>query len=106
MRGAGLSSRRGGTGGLRRSEHHFPGIFENAGIGMAAERVPTPFNAFEQASTGPDRSPEGSGLGLAIVDHLVGEMGGAIAVATEKGVGTCFTVRFPTDDSVAGESAE
>lgn len=73
---------------------------------MAAERVPTPFNAFEQASTGPDRSPEGSGLGLAIVDHLVGEMGGAIAVATEKGVGTCFTVRFPTDDSVAGESAE
>jgi len=79
---------------------------EDTGIGMAPERVSKLFNAFEQASTGPDRSHEGSGLGLAIVDHLVGEMGGTIEVATEKGVGTCFTVRFPTDDGVAGESAE
>jgi PAS domain S-box-containing protein len=79
---------------------------EDTGIGMDPDRVNQLFNAFEQESTGPDRSHEGSGLGLAIVDHLVGEMGGTIEVATEKGVGTCFTVRFPTDDSVAGESAE
>ena len=68
---------------------------EDTGIGMDPDRVPKLFNAFEQGSTGTDRSHEGSGLGLAIVDRLVSEMGGSLAVETEKGVGTCFTVRLP-----------
>jgi PAS domain S-box-containing protein len=68
---------------------------EDTGIGMDPDRVPKLFNAFEQESTGTDRSHEGSGLGLAIVDRLVHEMGGSLEVDTEKGVGTCFTVRLP-----------
>jgi len=62
---------------------------------MDPDQVATLFNAFEQESTGTDRSHEGSGLGLAIVDRLVTEMNGSIEVNTEKGVGTCFTVRLP-----------
>ncbi len=76
---------------------------EDTGIGMDPDRVEKLFNAFEQGSTGPDRSHEGSGLGLAIVDHLVSEMGGSIEVDTEKGAGTCFTVRLPQDASATDE---
>jgi PAS domain S-box-containing protein len=79
---------------------------EDTGIGMEPEQVDQLFNAFEQGSMGTNRLHEGSGLGLALVDRLVNQMGGSIEVATEKDVGTCFTVRFPTDDSAAGESAE
>jgi len=79
---------------------------EDTGIGMDPDRVPKLFNAFEQESTGPDRSHEGSGLGLAIVDRLVHEMGGSVEVNTEKGVGTRFTVRLPQDASPKDESDE
>ena len=70
---------------------------------MDPDQVATLFNAFEQESTGTARSHEGSGLGLAIVDRLVTEMEVSIAVDTEKGVGTCFTVRLPRDATATGE---
>ncbi|MFB6273289.1 MAG: PAS domain S-box protein [Salinibacter sp.] len=79
---------------------------EDTGIGMDPEQVDQLFDAFEQASTGTDRLHEGSGLGLALVDRLVDRMGGSIEVETEKGVGTCFTVRFPKEGGAAGKSAE
>jgi len=60
----------------------------------------------EQESTGPNRSHEDSGLGLALVGPLGTEMGGSVEVDTEKGVGTCFTVRLPRNDSAADESGE
>ena len=70
---------------------------EDTGIGMDPEQVDQLFDAFEQASTGTNRLHEGSGLGLALVDRLVDRMHGSIEVETEKGVGTCFTVRFPKE---------
>ena len=79
---------------------------EDTGIGMDPTRVPKLFNAFEQESTGTDRSHEGSGLGLAIVDRLVSEMGGSIEVDTEKGEGTCFTVRLPLDARATSEAED
>jgi PAS domain S-box-containing protein len=53
------------------------------------------FADFEQESKGLSRSHEGAGLGLAIAKRLTEEMDGAIDVASEKGEGTTFTVRFP-----------
>jgi PAS domain S-box-containing protein len=79
---------------------------EDTGIGMDPEQVDQLFDAFEQASTGTNRLHEGSGLGLALVDRLVDRLNGSIEVETEKGVGTCFTVRFPKEGSAAGKSAE
>ena len=79
---------------------------EDTGIGMDPDQVATLFNAFEQESTGTDRSYEGSGLGLAIVDRLVTEMNGSIEVNTEKGVGTRLTIRLPRDAGAADESDE
>ena len=72
---------------------------EDTGIGMDPTQVPTLFEAFKQESEGMDREYEGSGLGLSIVKRLTEEMGGTIDVETEKGEGTCFTVRLPSNSS-------
>lgn len=74
---------------------------EDAGIGMDPEQVPDLFKAFRQASTGMDREYESSGLGLSIVKRLTEEMDGTIEVETQKGEGTCFTLRFPYAPSSA-----
>lgn len=82
---------------------------EDTGIGMDPGQVSGLFDPFKQASTGTDRTYEGSGLGLAIVDRLVERMDGSISVNTEKGGGTCFTVRLPAhtpDTSNAGAATE
>ncbi len=72
---------------------------EDTGIGMDPEQVPALFKAFKQESAGMDREYEGSGLGLSIVKRLTEEMGGTIEVETQKGEGTCFTLRLPPNPS-------
>jgi signal transduction histidine kinase len=67
----------------------------DTGIGMDPDQVPTLFDAFEQASTGMDRSHEGSGLGLTLARDLVEQMDGDLTVDTAKGEGTRMTVVFP-----------
>jgi PAS domain S-box-containing protein len=68
---------------------------EDTGAGMDPEQVDRLFEAFTQASEGMGRKYEGSGLGLAVTKQAVDQMDGTIEVATEKGVGTRFTVRLP-----------
>lgn len=41
------------------------------------------------------KGSEGTGLGMSVVQSLVQSMRGSIAVETELGVGTVFTLRFP-----------
>ncbi len=67
----------------------------DTGIGMSEAFLPQVFDDFKQESDGLARSHEGSGLGLAITQRLVDLMGGTIAVESEKGVGSAFTVRLP-----------
>ena len=68
---------------------------EDTGIGMGSETIEDLFKPFRQESEGMNREYEGTGLGLAVTKQAVEEMGGAITVDTEKGEGTCFTVRLP-----------
>ena len=68
----------------------------DTGVGIDAAFLPRVFDDFEQESTGAARQFEGSGLGLTITRGLVELMGGEIAVESEKGVGSVFTVRLPT----------
>lgn len=68
---------------------------EDTGIGIAPDFIPKLYDAFEQESVGTERKFEGAGLGLAITRKLTEIMGGSVAVESEKGEGTQFTVRLP-----------
>lgn len=67
----------------------------DTGVGIGADFVPHLFDEFRQESEGLDRRYEGNGLGLAIAGQLVERMGGTIAVESEVGVGSVFSVRLP-----------
>ncbi len=73
---------------------------EDTGIGMDPEVAEGLFEPFRQASEGISREYEGTGIGLAVTREAVAQMGGSIEVETEKGQGTCMTVRLP----LAGEA--
>ena len=69
---------------------------EDTGIGMSREFVERKmFKPFVQEDPTARSSYAGTGLGMAIVKQLVEKMGGTIAVESEVGKGTCFTVRIP-----------
>lgn len=65
-------------------------IFEDNGIGMNAEFQKRLFQPFERAENVGGR--EGTGLGMVIVKNIVEMMNGHIAVESEEGKGTIFTV--------------
>ncbi len=73
---------------------------EDTGIGMDPEQVSLLFEPFRQASEGTSREYEGTGLGLAVTKQVVDRMDGEIAVDTEKGTGTCFTVQLPRGEEI------
>jgi signal transduction histidine kinase len=68
----------------------------DAGVGIAAEVLPTIFDSLVQGPTTIDRSQGGLGLGLSIAKGLVQMHGGSIAAHSEGlGKGSVFTVRLP-----------
>ncbi len=64
----------------------------DTGIGMSPEESARLFNEFVRIKNEKTASILGSGLGLSIVKKLVALYGGTISVASEKDVGTTFTV--------------
>jgi PAS domain S-box-containing protein len=67
----------------------------DSGIGMTSEGFEQLFKPFSQIDVGLARKFEGTGLGLAMVKLLVELHGGAVAMASEVGQGSCFTVWLP-----------
>ncbi|HLV21363.1 MAG TPA: ATP-binding protein [Polyangiaceae bacterium] len=68
----------------------------DTGIGMQREHLSELFQPFRQLDTGLQRQHEGTGLGLAICQRLTALLGGAIAVESEWGRGSVFSVTLPT----------
>ena len=69
---------------------------EDTGPGIGGEQQKRLFRRFEQGDGARTAAQYGgSGLGLAISRELVQAMGGTIAVESQLGRGTCFTVRLP-----------
>lgn len=66
-------------------------IIKDTGIGISAEKLPTIFENFQQASSNTSRLYGGTGLGLAIVKQLVEPQGGSIHVESIEGEGSTFS---------------
>ena len=67
----------------------------DTGTGVAKSEIPRLFERFHRIEGARGRSHEGSGIGLALVLELVKMHGGYIAVESEEGKGTAFTISIP-----------
>lgn len=70
-------------------------LVTDTGIGMTSEQMSKLFRPFTQADASTSRKYGGTGLGLAISQRFCRMMGGNIAVESEPGKGTSFTVKLP-----------
>jgi CheY-like chemotaxis protein/two-component sensor histidine kinase len=67
----------------------------DTGVGLAPSDQALIFEEFRQVQNSSTKPNEGTGLGLAITKRLVEQHGGTIAVKSELGKGSTFTVSFP-----------
>ncbi len=65
------------------------------GVGISEGDQPFLFDRFYRGTMARKNNIPGSGLGLAIVREIVNLHGGLVAVESEVGVGSVFTVRLP-----------
>ncbi len=67
----------------------------DTGIGIAKEDLERLFQPFVHVDSSLSRGYEGAGIGLSLAHHIVAKHGGSIAVESEEGKGSRFTVSLP-----------
>ncbi|MEZ4727282.1 MAG: diguanylate cyclase [Caldilineaceae bacterium] len=70
-------------------------IVWDTGIGIAQQDIERLFQPFVQLDSKLSRQYEGTGLGLALVDRLTKMHGGTVALESEVGKGSRFTISIP-----------
>jgi signal transduction histidine kinase len=68
---------------------------QDTGFGIPPEDLPHIFDRFYRGERSRNRSHGGAGLGLAIAKRMIEQMGGTIAVESEPGEGSMFTIVLP-----------
>jgi signal transduction histidine kinase len=68
---------------------------QDTGIGISQENIENLFTDFSQADASTSTTYGGTGLGLAVSRKLCQLLGGDVAVESEVGRGSTFTVRIP-----------
>jgi signal transduction histidine kinase len=76
----------------------------DTGIGIPAEHHAAIFEDFVQVDSPIQKRLRGTGLGLSLSKKLAGLLGGTVAVKSQPGVGSVFSVTIPTQ--IAGDSAD
>jgi DNA-binding response OmpR family regulator len=74
----------------------------DTGIGIGEEDLNRLFTPFTQIKNSLTRKIEGTGLGLATVSRLAQLQGGSVAVTSEPGRGSCFSLWLPWQPSEIG----
>jgi len=94
---AGLAERAPAQAGPFGSAGYFQISVSDNGIGIPAELQPKVFETFFQVDSSASREYGGAGLGLSIVKSYVEAHGGEVAVASEAGKGSTFTLILPIE---------
>ena len=81
--------------GLRREENQVVLSVRDSGIGMTSDECKKIFERFYRTRASQDMA-KGSGLGLSIAKELIEMHGGTLAVESEVGKGTTFTMTLPS----------
>src|SRR5271169_3241037 len=64
-------------------------------MGISEKNLPHVFDRFWQADGSSKRKYQGVGIGLALVKELAEIQKGSVAVQSQEGKGTTFTIRLP-----------
>ncbi len=82
---------------IKRNDQEFISIaVRDTGIGMSSDQMDRVFDAFSQADSNISKKYGGTGLGLAITRRICMLMDGEISVESVEGIGSTFTVSFPS----------
>lgn len=76
---------------------------EDTGSGIPPEKLDTIFDKFVLLDKPDGGRAKGSGLGLAVCDSIINKHHGTIAVKSQLGTGSCFSVVLPDRDVVSTE---
>lgn len=91
---------------INESDGHLIIKVMDTGIGIPSQMKNSVFERFIQVDKSHTRLREGSGIGLSIVKAFVDLHQGEIAVTSEEGEGSTFTIRIPTELYIDTEIAE
>jgi signal transduction histidine kinase len=72
-------------------------VVSDTGIGIEKEELNQIFEEFHRGDSSSTQKYRGTGLGLAIVKKFVNLLGGEIAVESDVGKGSTFTIMLPLD---------
>jgi two-component system cell cycle sensor histidine kinase PleC len=77
----------------------------DTGPGIAAADIPRILEAYGRTDSAEKTAVEGTGLGLPLVKTMIELHGGSLAIESQPGAGSTFTLRFPPERTTLAKAA-